>query len=666
MEQLLLRRMIQSFSSIGCIVILIFSIIVYQLKIEDTREKLTDMLNQATTAYEEQIEKNETKLEENEEMYLKRAQAIAYFLENDENLLTKKGLRQLQSLMEVQAIHVVDNEGKIGLSSEDKSIGLNLLKHEQAKEFWNLIRSNDKNDYVIQYEAMNIINHEKRSFIGVKTNLKEYSMIQIALEDSVFKNIIHEDIITKVLHRIPTLYEEAIVALNGKTGEVESLTVNNSQEFKIYGKQNGELLSYLKELKNCSIIKINNELHIIQTKTLADGTVLCAIYKMSKLLTNFVFLLLFMSIGLLALLGIYYLILHRILKKYVLDDFQKLEKDVEDIMQGNYDVDFKIQNQTELQSFSIVLNQWKNSYRFKELRMSRIIGALDMHVAIFECLYSINHTFFSKNLITMLGIEDTTLELIKDSCEEFEKFIEKLLETADKNQLIFINGKYVMIRSFKLEQEYYGVVIDKTEEIIANNSIRTELLETKQLINQDSLTSLFNRNGFEEYVEKFIKNHPQEGTLIILDLDNFKKVNDEMGHPEGDRLLQLFANCLQHYFAIDAYWARLGGDEFVVFIKNDLTVHELHTILNNFIIYVRGELHYYYKKFHISTSIGAIIQDEHHYTFDEMYKLADVALYIAKHKGKNTYYINEHHITCMKDKCEQCKDDCERKKVLGI
>ncbi len=666
MEQLLLRRMIQSFSIIGFVVIIIFSIIVYQLKIEDTRDKLADMLNQATASYEEMKEKNEEKLASNENTYIKRAYAIAYFLEHDESLLTKKGLQNIKDLMEVEAIHLIDKDGKIVLSSEEQSVGLNLLKHEQAKPFWDLIHSKNMDDYVVQYEAMNILDSEKRSFIGVKTGMKDFSVIQIGLEDSVFKNIIHEDIIKKVLHRIPTLYEEAIVAINGKTGEVDSLTVNNIQEFKIEGKQNGELLAYLKELPSGSMIKINNELQIINIKILDDGTILCAINKTTKILADFVYFILLMCLGLVALLCVYYFILHKILKKYVLNDFKKLEKDVEELMQGNYDVDFKIHNQTELQSFSIVLNHWKNSYRFKELRMSRIIGALDMHVAIFECLYAINNTFFSKNFVSMLGLDNATLEKVKDSCEEFERYIMKLLETADKNQLIYVNGKYVTIRSFKLDQEFYGVVIDKTEDIIAADSIRTELLETKQLINQDSLTHLLNRNGFEEYVKKFMENHPKEGTMIIFDLDNFKKVNDEMGHPEGDRLLQEFANRLQNYFALDAYWARLGGDEFVIFIKNKLEVDELHTILNNFMTYIRSELYYYYKKFLISTSVGAIIQDNHQYTYDELYKFADVALYIAKHKGKNTYYINQHHITCMKDNCEYCKDDCERKKMLGI
>lgn len=361
---------------------------------------------------------------------------------------------------------------------------------------------------------------------------------------------------------------------------------------------------------------------------------------------------------------IYYFILHKILKKYVLSDFKKLEKDVESLMQGNYDVDFKINNQTELQSFSILLNYWKNSYRFKELRMSRMIGALDMHVALFECLHSVNITFFSENFVTILGLDDATLKKVKDSCEEFEQYITNLQQTADENQLIYVNGKYVIIRSFKVNDEFYGVIIDKTEDMIVADSIRTELLETRRLVNQDSLTKLLNRNGFEEYVKKFMENHPTEGTLIILDLDNFKKVNDEMGHPEGDRLLQEFANRLQNYFALDAYWARLGGDEFVVFLKSKVDIDALNSILNNFMTYIRSELYYYYKKFHISTSVGAIIQDEHKYCYEELYKLADVALYIAKHRGKNTYYINQSHIVCMKEPCDQCTMDCDRRNSL--
>lgn len=304
MEQLLLRRMIQSFSVIGCIVVIVFSIIVYHLKLEDTKDKLEDMLTQAITSYEEMKENNEQKISLNEQHYIKRAYAINYFLENDESSLTNEGLQKIKDLMEVDSIHLLNEEGKVTLSSESESIGLNLLKHEQAKPFWDLIQSKNMEDYVVQYEASNILDSKKKSFIGIKTKLKGYSVLQIGLKDEIFKNIIHEDIIKNVLHRMPTLYEEALVAINGKTGEVDSLTVNNSQEFYINGKKNGELLTYLKELSDGSIIKVNNKLQMISVEVLEDGTVLCAIYQIDKLFIDYLYLILFMCLGLIALLFI--------------------------------------------------------------------------------------------------------------------------------------------------------------------------------------------------------------------------------------------------------------------------------------------------------------------------------------------------------------------------
>lgn len=666
MERLLLRRIIQVFIITGSIICILCSIFIYQLKVEDAQSKLDEMLEQVQLAYSELHELTLEKQTINQDNYLKRAYSIAFFLENNSDLQSNEYLQKIKKLLEVESIQIIDDQGNIVLSSEEESIGINLLENEEAKPFWDLIQSDDVEDYVIQEEAITIHNYEENSYIGVKTTIEGFSVVQIGIDKSIFENMGNEEQIVSVLQQIPTLYEEAIVAVNGETGEVEGFTINNEQAFDIGGMEGEELITYLQNFENGSITRINGKFQLLHIEQLSDGTFICTISEVSALFLDCTIQIFIMIVGMLLFLLIFYYLLRKYVRKYILNDFHRLEKDIKELMLGNYDVQFSIVNDTELNSFSRLLNHWKDSYKFKELRMSRIIGALDTHVAVFECLYSININFFSKNLVSILGIEEDIWKDMKDSCARFEEYILQLQKQEDDHQLIYINGKYVTICCFKEEQEFYGVIIDRTEDIMAVDHIRNELQVTKQLAQQDRLTGLLNRRGFEIAIQQSLDVYENQGTLLIFDLDNFKFVNDKMGHPEGDRLLQDFAQCIQKFFQKDDILARLGGDEFVVFLQQNMHKHDLEILLTNCIAHLRSNLHYYYKKFQVSASIGAVTMDETSYTYEELYKMADVALYIAKHKGKDVFYINDQHNICAEETCSNCIEDCDRKRQLNI
>ncbi len=156
----------------------------------------------------------------------------------------------------------------------------------------------------------------------------------------------------------------------------------------------------------------------------------------------------------------------------------------------------------------------------------------------------------------------------------------------------------------------------------------------------DQLTGLLNRSGFRQAVKETVGAHPGQGVLIIMDLDNFKQINDKYGHPEGDVALQSFARQLEEFFNRNGdLTGRLGGDEFAVFVSRPLTAAEADGMLSKFINRARETFEAEYPGEGLSVSAGATFVPEKA-VIDELYRRTDAALYEAKRNGKDRFLFD--------------------------
>ncbi len=158
------------------------------------------------------------------------------------------------------------------------------------------------------------------------------------------------------------------------------------------------------------------------------------------------------------------------------------------------------------------------------------------------------------------------------------------------------------------------------------------------------MTKLYNREAFIRRMNAMtgsVDQKTQYGALLIIDIDYFKKINDNMGHKTGDMLLKEVADTLYCFFRSEDIVGRLGGDEFVVFVKN---IQEI-SLFEKRISDLNGLLNKCYHKdgkyIEISASIGIALTDEDGRTFDILYERADQALYKVKESGRNGYRIAE-------------------------
>lgn len=165
--------------------------------------------------------------------------------------------------------------------------------------------------------------------------------------------------------------------------------------------------------------------------------------------------------------------------------------------------------------------------------------------------------------------------------------------------------------------------------------------EIKDISHKDALTGLWNRGYVESQVNAFLRTRRHVGTFMMLDLDDFKAVNDTYGHLAGDRLLIQFGAILQQLSREEDIVCRFGGDEFAVFLKdcNDEAVvrRKAERYIKTLWETLLQPNHYE----STSVSIGIAMAPQHGNSFVELYQNADKALYHVKQHGKNGYHFYE-------------------------
>ncbi|MDF2882487.1 MAG: hypothetical protein K0R54_3044 [Clostridiaceae bacterium] len=171
----------------------------------------------------------------------------------------------------------------------------------------------------------------------------------------------------------------------------------------------------------------------------------------------------------------------------------------------------------------------------------------------------------------------------------------------------------------------------------------TELKEQEKRIHDlayhDSITGLPNRLMLSEVIDHKIQNSSKNRSkfsMIFIDIDNFKFINDSYGHLTGDKLLSEVGNKLRETQDNKTMFFRLGGDEFIVLIENIQDKEQVEKFLKYLYKVLASPIFIDEKIFHITYSSGIVIYPEHGDTFQELLKNADTAMYKSKELGKHT------------------------------
>lgn len=232
-----------------------------------------------------------------------------------------------------------------------------------------------------------------------------------------------------------------------------------------------------------------------------------------------------------------------------------------------------------------------------------------------------------KNRFSELVVDDLTeiLKKVKEAINTKNQLDYEFRIKTKNNQILYIHD----IATYDKEHDIFNVVI-------MDISYReNNLLKIYNTLEKDIVSNLLNRSALERQIKKRISRKiDYSQAMLIIDLDNFKSINDSMGHQKGDEVISYIGIKLRSIFNNNEIIGRLGGDEFVVYLEN-IQKKELEILLKKVI----KELEFNVEKIKIGCSIGVAYDEYSLHNFQGLYKIADFALYLIKNDQKGRYLI---------------------------
>lgn len=206
------------------------------------------------------------------------------------------------------------------------------------------------------------------------------------------------------------------------------------------------------------------------------------------------------------------------------------------------------------------------------------------------------------------------------------------------------DGTYLWCRGRSTQQFDQAGTPIKAIGIIAN--IDEEKQRAQKLMEKaerDTLTGLYNKGTVQALISEHLLNRRGDAmdALLIIDVDNFKGVNDSEGHPFGDTLLIHIASCLNSIFRSSDLIGRIGGDEFIVLARDIPDIGLIRQKADQLLLAASALSSAEKRRFAVSCSIGIAIVTEEKAALEELYSNADWALYKAKRGGKNRHALYE-------------------------
>ncbi|WP_339317852.1 EAL domain-containing protein [Paenibacillus sp. FSL R10-2734] len=280
-------------------------------------------------------------------------------------------------------------------------------------------------------------------------------------------------------------------------------------------------------------------------------------------------------------------------------------------------------NSFELGAFSIVHPEdHVSSYKAKQDHLNGL-------TPIYETVYRMRTKDNQTRWFEVSG------KAISSSKDEDRLFIGSLIDITEQKQAeLKLSNSYQ-----ELEATYEQLTTTQQGLLVQYNMLLENQKHMHRLAYVDELSNLPNRLCLLETMEKYLQRPDGKFALLFLDTDNFKYINDTLGHKSGDVLIRKASERLQSLMREGDMLSRLGGDEFVIFIK-DTEDHEdvlnlaeriMRAFRQSFLI---GESNLY-----VSISIGISFYPDDGETTEQILSNADVAMYRAKEDGKGTYVV---------------------------
>ncbi|MGL5084832.1 MAG: putative bifunctional diguanylate cyclase/phosphodiesterase [Clostridium sp.] len=269
-------------------------------------------------------------------------------------------------------------------------------------------------------------------------------------------------------------------------------------------------------------------------------------------------------------------------------------------------------------------------------------------------------TFYGDNK-EIIGIDNVYVSMSIAECEKhIDKYyineVKELMFSTNKVvcdglefKIYDVNGKvkWIILRG-RVKRNIDGSLIGFEGYIHDITNEKEAKRELNYIRSYDELTGIHSRSYLKQIIENHIIKHKESesrASLIIIDLDNFKFINDSYGHKCGDLFIESVADELQKISNDNELICRFGGDEFLIFIPNITSLLDVEIMANKIIKRFKQVFSIEGHDIYSTASIGAAIFPDDGVDFEELLKNSDAAMYIAKSNGKNQYQFFNYNIS---------------------
>ena len=236
-----------------------------------------------------------------------------------------------------------------------------------------------------------------------------------------------------------------------------------------------------------------------------------------------------------------------------------------------------------------------------------------------------------------------SVDLINQDCNVIQMYAD-ISETEKSNSISTLNTISRTIDAFVVAITIGSIgvcmyIAGKNGAAMAEKQEKAErrAVDSAKKAYTDGLTGLWNRAYTERAVGKWIRDGIS-GCLFMMDMDNFKSVNDTYGHIAGDNVLKAFADSMKKSAREKDICCRIGGDEFMMFVRH-LDADKAHIVADRIIKISKEQLSSIDGGKFVSVSIGGAFVENDTETFRELYDRADAALYYMKEHGKAGFHL---------------------------
>lgn len=570
------------------------------------------------------------------EDYLTRAYAFAYIIQQyPDALQSQSELEQIKDLLMVDELHVIDEHGILFAGTIPKYFGMDFSSTKQTQEFLSIL---EDDGYLIQDIQPNGAEQKIFQYIGVARK-DQKGIVQIGLAPTRLLQAQKRNEISYIISRIPMDLDTSVFAVDRSNGTILAHSETSYLNQNI--SQLDTSVAALLEKREGGFLKLRNQ-SVYTVSMEYDDMLLCITYGKDVVYADSNLTMIITLIGILLIFSIMTLTIRHLLKIHIVNGVHRIMKDVHQITDGDLNTTVMVDNNPEFKQLSTDINKMVQSILNATVKVSKVIDIVDMPIGVFEFSHDQKQVMATNRLREIMNwTEDQTQKLYQDK-ELFMKELGRIMDLNKTNishiyQLSSHPDQWIQIHMTIDEQGTFGVISDVTRDM-------KEKIEITYQRDHDALTNLKNFNTFKQHVTLLLnENTHKTAALVMIDIDNFKRINDQFGHDWGDTYLKLCAYFLTEFEGTHVISARRSGDEFCMFLHD---FESKEALLEAFSSFYQTMLSYEVafpdqSTHHLDLSAGLAWHSEALSTYEQLIHAADIALYQSKNHGKGILSIYE-------------------------